>query len=87
MIAQIKHLDFRGWVYGLFHAAIGGGASSVTAAIAASFIKPQDFALAGADSFKLMASVFLINAVISMFMYLKQSPLPAIVDETKGQVQ
>jgi hypothetical protein len=86
MIEQIKHLDFRGWVYGLLSAIIGGGAGSVTAAIAASIIKPQDFALANAASFKLMFSVFGINALISMFMYLKQSPLPAIVEENSQRI-
>jgi hypothetical protein len=82
MINQLKHLDFWGWIYGLLSAVIGGGASSVTAAIAASIIKPQDFALAGAASIKLMLSVFAINALISLFLYLKQSPLPKIVDST-----
>jgi hypothetical protein len=87
MIQKLRSLDFWGWFYGLLSAVIGGGASSVTAAIAASVIKPQDFAFAGADSFKLMGSVFLVNAVISMFLYLKQSPLPKVVESATEEKQ
>jgi hypothetical protein len=82
MIAKLRKLDFLGWIYGLLSAVIGGGASSVTAAVAASIIKPDDFALAGAASIKLMMSCFMINAVISMFLYLKQSPLPKILESS-----
>ena len=86
MVGNLEHLDFRGWFYGLLSAIIGGGASSVTAAVAASYIKPGDFAFAGADSLKLMFSVFGINALISMFLYLKQSPLPAIVEDNANRI-
>jgi hypothetical protein len=80
MINQLRHLDIADWVYGLLSAAIGGGAGAVSAAVAAALIKPGDFGFAGWDSIKLMATVFVVNGLLNMFFYLKQSPLPAIVE-------
>lgn len=82
MISQLKHLDFLGWFYGLMAAIIGGGASSVTAAVSAGFIDPEKFNLTHPmATIKLMAVVFLLNALMSMFLYLKQSPMPPIVND------
>ena len=80
MIKQMMHLDFMGWIYGLLSAIIGGGAGAVTAAVAAAIIKPQDFAFADASSLKLMFWVFIVNGTLNMFYYLKQSPLPPVVE-------
>jgi len=81
MINQLKRLDFMGWIYGLLHACIGGGASAVTAGFAVSVIKPTDFPLASMASLKLMFWVFAVSAVKDGFLYLKQSPLPPIVED------
>lgn len=73
-------LDWGHWLYSLFAALIGGGAGSVTAALGAMGIAPGQFGVGGDpgwNSLKLMLVTFVINAAISTFAYLKQSPLPA----------
>jgi hypothetical protein len=83
-LRHVKHLDLAGWLYGLGHAAIGGGASAVVAGFSASVIAPAEIPFGGLASFKLMGLCFLVNALLSGFMYLKQSPLPEIVEESDG---
>jgi hypothetical protein len=63
------------WAKGLFAGCIGGGANAVVASLG----------LAGAEAmgagvqalnFKQMMGVFIAGSVISLMLYLKQSPLP-----------
>jgi hypothetical protein len=83
MLNRLKHLDFLGWLYGLFAAIVGGGSSAVTAAVAVGLIDPEKFNLSHpVATLQLMLAVFVLNGLISMFLFLKQSPLPAIVDDT-----
>jgi hypothetical protein len=85
MIRQLKHLDYKGWLYGLVSAVIGGGASAVSAAIGASWLAPDKFNLSHpADIILLMLITFVVNGMLSMFLYLKQSPLPPIVEEVRA---
>jgi hypothetical protein len=82
-------LDWSHWLYGLFAALIGGGASSVGSAFGAMSIAPGQFGVGGDpgwNSLKLMILTFAISGAIATFAYLKQSPLPAqvaTVTETK----
>jgi len=86
-LARVKHLDYQGWLYGLGHAAIGGGASAVVAGFSASVIAPQELPFAGMASVKLMALCFGFNAVLSIFLYLKESPLPPMCEEDAAPQQ
>jgi len=74
----LKNLDWSNWLYGVGAAFIGGGSSAVTAGITASAIKPEAFNLGSQlkDTLILMGCLFVINGCMSMFFYLKQSPLP-----------
>jgi hypothetical protein len=81
MIAAMKRLDVLGWLYGLLHAAIGGGAGAVTAGFSASLIAPKELSFGGMASLKLMGLCFCVNAAFSMFLYLKDSPLPKVIEE------
>jgi hypothetical protein len=83
---RLQHLDLKGWIYGLLHAAIGGGSSAVVGGFSAAIIKPADFSFAGANSFKLMGMMFVFNFVLSAFLYLKSSPLPEIVEESERRI-
>jgi hypothetical protein len=58
------------WLHGLLAAAIGGAGTAVSLIV----VKPSDFNLGTGlhDLLKIAA----VNAVISTFLYLKQSPLP-----------
>jgi hypothetical protein len=81
IVAKIQQLDFKGWLYGFFHATIGGGASAVVGAFSASVIKPNDFGIGGANSLKLMGMMFAFNFILSAFLYLKDSPVPNIIEK------
>ena len=76
-----SHLDWRNWLYGLFSALIGGGAGAVTSAVSVSIMDPKDFNLMGAKTLQLAGMVFLVNGALSAFFYLKQSPLPSVVND------
>jgi hypothetical protein len=69
------------WIYGLAAAAIIGGASAITAGVAAPALAPGQFnysGVAGWNNLKLMAVMALINGVIGAAAYLQKTPLPQI---------
>lgn len=73
------------WLHGLIAALIGGGSSGVMAGLAAMGIAPDRFDLHTnmANTLKMVGTVFVISALFSVFSYLKQSPLPPIVEDEK----
>lgn len=68
------------WLYGLGSAFIGGGAGAVVSGLTSMGIAPDTFNLtttAGAQKLLLSVGInFGIVGLLSMFFYLKQSPLP-----------
>jgi hypothetical protein len=77
-------LDWGNWAYGLVAAVLGGGAGSVVSALGTAIVIPGSMGLsgdAGWNTLKLMGITFLIHGGIALFLYLKQSPLPAKVTE------
>lgn len=68
------------WLYGLGSAAIGGGASAVTSGLTSMGFAPDKFNLANLSGvwhlLALMAANFIISGLLSVFFYLRQSPLP-----------
>ena len=68
------------WAYGLGAAFVGGGSSSVASGLAAMGLDKDHFNLTDGmgATLKLMTIAFLINGIISAFLYLKQSPLPPL---------
>ena len=68
------------WLYGLFAAIIGGGASAVTAGLSANLTTPGQYNLSSPDAtwnlLKLVATTFTVNGIISAFLYLQKAPLP-----------
>lgn len=81
--------NVRHWLHGVSAAFVGGGASAVVSATVSMGFSPDKFNLTSLQGFGhlcvLLAANFLFNGVISMFFYLKQSPLPVeeIEDEEK----
>jgi hypothetical protein len=75
------------WLYGLGSAVIGGGSGAVVSGVSTMLIAPSLFNVTSwagvAKVFSVMAINFVLTGGLSMFFYLKQSPLPAEVDETK----
>lgn len=84
MISKLRQLNFGDWIYGLLNAFVGGGAGAVTSAFTASVIAPGVFNLGAGlhNTLQLIGATFAINGLLSAFFYLKQSPLPAIVETT-----
>jgi hypothetical protein len=73
-------LKWDKWLYGLGNAIIGGGAGAVISAFSNIAIAPGTFNLVtGEGATKVLTSMgvsFLISGALSLFFYLKQSPLP-----------
>lgn len=74
------------WLYGLGAAVIGGGSSAVVSGVSSMLISPSTFNVSTWDGalkvFSLMGVNFVLSAALSMFFYLKQSPLPSAVPES-----
>ena len=73
------------WLHGLGSAFIGGGAGAVTAGFTAAVIDPKAFNTGTQlkPLLALMGVTFLVNGLLSVFFYLKQSPLPPDDPATK----
>ena len=83
MATMLENLDWGNWIYGLFAGGIGGGASAVSGAFAASAIDSTHFGFGSTASWKLMGLMFLMNFMKDGFLYLKQNPLPTVKTVTK----
>ncbi len=69
-------LDWSNWLYGLFSGFIGGGSNAVVAGITVSTVDPHDFAIGSKKFFIIVVTTFVFNGMLSMFLFLKQQPLP-----------
>lgn len=72
------------WLRGLVASFIGGGASAVTSTLSANLIAPDKFNLTNqlGHFLELAGVTFLINGFVSLFFFLKQSPLPEVTSVT-----
>lgn len=85
-MSLFSKVSLEAWLRGLLAAVIGGGASGVTASIGASVIAPAQFNLTGGlhATLQLMGLCFVLNGLLSMCFFLKQSPIPKdVVEEPK----
>jgi hypothetical protein len=73
-------LDWKPWLYGLAAAGIGGAASGITGGGIVYVIDPRQFNIWTAAFWQLVAALLVLNGGFSMWLYLKQSPLPKIVE-------
>lgn len=78
-------LNWDNWLLGVGSAFIGGGASAVVSGLTSSLAFHVDVTTwAGmVKMLTLMLINFVLTGSVSMFFYLKQSPLPTVVTETK----
>lgn len=63
------------WFHGLFGGAIGGGANAVVSALGVAGASALGYEVKALD-LEQVGIVFVSGFIISMFLYLKQSPLP-----------
>jgi hypothetical protein len=78
MSNPLNDLDWGSWLYGLLWGAIGGGSSAVVSGITVALNDPKDYGIGSGKFMGLVCTVFLANAAMSMFLFLKQSPLPPV---------
>lgn len=71
-------MGWRQWSYGLANAVVSGAANSVVVMIA----DPDKFNLTSWSGVLHMLAVAGVGALVGFWMYLKQSPLPALVETT-----
>jgi hypothetical protein len=68
------------WLYGLGSAVIGGGSSAVVSGLTTMGFAPDKFNLSSSSGLwhlvGLMGANFVVSGFLSMFFYLRQSPLP-----------
>jgi hypothetical protein len=69
---------FQTWLYRLAAAFVGGGAGAASAGFSAVGIDPDHFNLGQGlgHTLKLCFATFLVSGIMSIFLYLKQHPLP-----------
>ena len=76
------HFNWGEWLYGLFAAVIGGGANAVVGGVTLNLVDPSHFNAGNADLYKAVSTLFAANATMSFFLYLKQAPLPKLIERT-----
>jgi hypothetical protein len=67
---------------GLFSGIIAGGATSASSALTAALLAPDKFNITNGHFYALLGITFMVNGLVAAFLYLKQSPLPALVTTT-----
>ena len=71
-------MGWKQWSYGLANAIVSGAANGVVVIIA----DPEKFNLTSWAGFLHMLAVAGVGALVGFWMYLKQSPLPSLVETT-----
>lgn len=75
-LGAIGNLDFEDWLLGLAAAFIQGGASAVVGGVAVAMVDPTHFNPATGNFYKVVVAVFLMNATMGMFSFLREKPVP-----------
>ena len=81
-ILTMGHFDWGNWLYGLLTAVITGGANAVVGGVSLNLVDPSHFNAQNADLYKVVWTLFLANGTMSFFLFLKQQPLPKLVERT-----
>lgn len=83
-IRRLSDLDWLSWGYNGLSTVVIGGANAVVTLIGVNVVDPHGFTSTRPGFYKLVASVFVVNALTNIFFYLKQSPLPAPRERRKN---
>ena len=77
-VGKFGELNFGDWLYGLFAAFIGGGATAVVAAFSINMVDPQHFNTSSPDFYKIVLAMFGSSGLINALMFLRSKPLPDV---------
>lgn len=72
MMTTASKLDWSGWVRGIMGAFISGGAGSIAAGVAGTYLDKQH----DLNILALMGWTFLFSGIISLAKFLQTSPVP-----------
>lgn len=77
-IMTAQRLDWRGWWFGIWSAAVSGGAGSASAALSTMIVDPDHFNIhAGLGRLEeIMVAAFVIPAFVSLMKFLATHPIP-----------
>lgn len=78
---KLIRLGWRGWLYALGKAVIGGGANGVATSIVVPILDPEHFTAFEMGWFALVGWTFVTSALIALCYFLAKSPLPDLYDE------
>lgn len=67
------------WLYGLWAAVIGGGATAAYGSLSVIILDPKDFNPQTTKFYQLAGLMFAFGAALAFFSYLKEHPLPDII--------
>ena len=83
MVANAQRYDWSTWLMGIFRSVIQGGAAAVVSGFSVNLIAPNTFNLTPGDglgkTLTLMTTMFVIQGIIHMFMFLQTHPAPEVV--------
>lgn len=69
------------WLYGLIAAVVGGGSQAVVGAVGLNIKDPEHFNMKTGGLVGICWTLFASGALVSFFLYLKQSPTPKVKRE------
>lgn len=76
------HFDWSNWLYGMFVAIIGGGANAALAAIVVNWQDPKDYNATTWAFLNLVVTLFVFGAIKDFLLYIKNQPLPKLIEKT-----
>lgn len=77
----LSRYDWSNWLYGLWKAAIGGGAQAAYSAVTLIVVDPKDFNLQAGKFWAVTGAMFAYGAVKEMLRFLEKQSAPEIISE------
>jgi uncharacterized membrane protein len=76
--AGFGELDWSNWVKGIMSGFISGGASAVVSGFTVGLMDSKDYNFQNGKLWTLIVTLFIVNGVLGMMLYLTKSPLPGV---------
>lgn len=80
-VSNASRFLWQDWLIGIWRSAVSGGAGAVVASITVALKDPRDWGIHSGSLYELMATTFAGTALLHMFMFLQNHPVPDKVEE------